>query len=130
MSGILQQCYFTDHDTAFATTRGTRQLLYTVRKTPSILRWQVFAADTSSKEHLLCTYYGGAIDEYDHIAMPSPGDWWYDHWVTLSSILAGNSPGLTRLGYCKRCGKLLTSAISVARGYGDSCYIATLEERR
>lgn len=131
--------YFTDHNTAFALTlqraceHTTTRACYTVHKTPGVSHWTVYAVNTHGREHCLGQYFANIDYGLQLDAEPSVSAWYHTAWTLLDdwwTHTAFTRTVITPLGYCKRCGRLLTDPRAVARGYGDECFKHAAHDER
>lgn len=121
---------FKGHDTAFELTLQhlggkTTQCYYTVRKTPGIKHWQIFALSPHGKEWFIAQCYDTTLYGMLLTGEPSVATWFYPWWSLFNHFWEyGDSSHIQchQLGYCKRCGKALTKPEAVLRGYGDDCW--------
>lgn len=131
--------YFTSHSTqafAFDLIVG-KSYYYTVRKTPGVLAWEIYALSPHGKEYFIGAYYylnGAEEHTFDLTPEPSVTRWYHENWSLLNAFLYNIEalPGNTqirRLGICNRCGKVLTDCESIARGYGPECFKHTMEDK-
>lgn len=116
--------YFTDHDTAFSLQDEHITCYYTVRRSPGVRHWNIYAVTPHGKEHFIGQYFGniayGLLDDGE----PNVTAWYHDAWSLFTRAWTEfpDSMQVTPLGHCKRCGRLLTDPRAIARGYGDECF--------
>ena len=120
--------------TAFAITDNTgREHYYYVEQIPGTIVYRVFASRSGHSGRLV-----GTVHRYDRLTVESPyrqlGTQYepaptpsrdttlYGHWAALLAWMREPGAPSRQLGYCRRCGRLLTTPRAIARGYGDECY--------
>lgn len=107
---------------------------YIVRKATGVYVWELYAVSTHGKEWFIGAYYNmPSYNTFELVSEPSVTRWYHYHWIMFNAFLQKDHPLqehmlITRLGICKRCGKILTAAGSISLGYGRDCYKHMCEE--
>ena len=131
--------YCIDRVTAFQLdpcpeTHEQKPCNYIVRKTPGVYVWELYAVSARGKEWFIGAYYSmPGYSTFDLISEPEVTRWYYRHWAMFNAFLQKDHPLqkhmlITRLGICKKCGKILTDKTSIMRGYGPDCFNHILDK--
>lgn len=125
--------YIEQHAAFAITDDNGREHYYYVEQIPGTIIYRVFTSRSGRNGRLV-----GTVHRYDRLLTPSPYSHlgtvyepaptpsretsYYRHWAALLAWLQDPAAPSRPLGYCRRCGRLLTSPRAIARGYGDECF--------
>ena len=119
---------------AFAITDAKgREHYYHIEQVPGTIVYRVYSSRSGHGGYFIGTVhrfdrlqtpspYSKLGTQYDPAPMPSRETTYYSHWAAFHDWLKDPDAPSRLLGYCRRCGRLLTDPRAITRGYGDECF--------